>query len=107
MLSGVLFDTDRAIDLYNNLSQEFSELEIEVQSRLPWIQEKTKGVIEVSKPFNANGSLSTRAMKYVSDNGPHSSLAVGPFSRVGFRQVNVKSPDELKGVLLGLGWEPT
>ena len=107
VLSGVLFDTDRAIDLYNNLSQEFSELEIEVQSRLPWIQEKTKGVIEVSKPFNANGSLSTRAMKYVSDNGPHSSLAVGPFSRVGFRQVNVKSPDELKGVLLGLGWEPT
>ena len=107
VLNGVLFDTDKAISLYNNLSQEFSELEIEVQSRLPWIQEKTKGVIEVSKPFNANGSLSTRAMKYVSGNGPHSSMSVGPFSRVGFRQVNVKSPDELKGVLLGLGWEPT
>lgn len=57
----------------------------------------------VSKPFKLDGTQSVIVQRYYSGCDDR---VCGPFSRVGFRLVDLNSNQETKDFLLSLGWEP-
>lgn len=62
----------------------------------------------VKKPFLASGLYAKTVIDYFGHDDP---LVVnrnigGPYSRIGFRKVNLDSNDETKEYLIQLGWEP-
>jgi len=59
----------------------------------------------VRSPFLKSGKLNAHVSKYVKESG-HIGKIVGPHSRINIRPVDVDSADELKTLLLSLGWIP-
>lgn len=59
----------------------------------------------VRSPFLKSGKLNQHVSKYIESSG-HVGTIVGPHSRINIRPVDVDSADELKTLLLSLGWEP-
>lgn len=59
----------------------------------------------VRSPFLKSGKLNNHVTKWLEETG-HKPRIVGPFSRFISRPIDIESPDELKGLLLSLGWEP-
>lgn len=79
-----------------------------IQPRLPLLCEpqegKQQGVFKyVSKPFTKAGKYTAQVLKYYPDDA---SFVAGPFSRVGFRPIDLDSNAETKEYLLSVGWEP-
>ena len=59
----------------------------------------------VRSPFLKSGKLNQHVSRYLESSG-HIGRIVGPHSRINIRPVDVDSADELKTLLLSLGWEP-
>lgn len=59
----------------------------------------------VRTPFLKNGSLNAHVTKYLESSG-HRGRIVGPHSRIHIRPVDIESGEELKELLLSLGWIP-
>jgi DNA polymerase-1 len=105
---GWLFDSDWANHCINTLSRWIARIDRNAASSLPLVTEclETKKNGEYSyvrKPFLKSGQYNDRVVDYMGNQ--HTSVA-GPFSRIGFRPVNLNSNDETKEFLLQLGWEP-
>lgn len=72
-------------------------------------EEKKLGIYKyVAKPFLQSGQPSQSVRTWLHDCGiaPDMSPVCGPFSRVGFRRVDLNSNAETKDYLLSEGWEP-
>lgn len=94
---------------FRTLNRWISRIDNCIGPRLPLVREvketKKEGLYGfVSKPFKKDGSYSSAAVSYF-DN--QVDVVSGPFSRVGFRRVNLDKSAEVKDFLLKLGWEPT
>lgn len=79
-----------------------------IHPRLPMLCEPKEGREAgaykfVSKPFTKTGAYSAQVLKYYPDDA---SFVAGPFSRVGFRTIDLDSNAETKEYLLSVGWEP-
>ena len=72
--------------------------------RLPDVLDKPYGV-PVNKPFKQDRTLTVIAKRWYEDEAEQAKVS-GPFSRVGFRKVNLNSNEELKQFLLDEGWQP-
>lgn len=59
---------------------------------------------EVPRPFRKDGQLLERVKNYM---GESSNLIAGPFSKVGWSELNLDSDDQIKEYLLTIGWRPT
>lgn len=59
----------------------------------------------VRSPFLKSGKLNQHVTKYLEVSG-HVPVIKGPHSRINIRHVDIESPDELKELLLSLGWVP-
>lgn len=105
-LHGVLFDQEYATELYNRLEQEYATLEEEIQHHLPWIRDSKIKPDVVAECYTKAGVVIKRVENFLGKDYPFGN-GVGPFTKIGFKRVNLKSPKELKDTLLGLGWQPT
>lgn len=127
---GWLFDRSHASACIDHLSHIIDTIAARIQPRLPLrtvVLEK-KAVVDakygeplvrfsqnidwsgdlrafVRAPFLKNGNLNQHVLKYIETSG-HVPRIVGPHSRIDIRPVDIESPDELKTLLLSLGWEP-
>lgn len=59
----------------------------------------------VRTPFLKNGNVNKNVAGWL-EASKHIGRIVGPFSRINIRPVDIESADELKDLLLSLGWEP-
>ena len=69
----------------------------------PYLPVVVENLGELRNVFKKNGMYSQAAIKYM---GSDVKLLHGPFTRVGFRLVDLDSSVELKDFLLSLGWKP-
>lgn len=127
---GWLFDRQHADRCIEHLSRIINTIAIRLQPRLPLrtvVLEKTATVNDdyrkplvrysdsvdwsgdlrsyVRTPFLKSGKLNQHVTKYIVTTG-HIGKIVGPHSRINIRPVDIESPDELKNLLLSLGWKP-
>ena len=107
---GFLIDEDR---LYTNiciLSRWQDRINKVLKSHLPYIcipeETKVKGEYKfVAKPFLKSGHINNHIKKWMSKNGIDLNIR-GPFCRLHFRRVDLDKAEELKTLLLSLGWKP-
>lgn len=90
------------------LDRWINRIDRALASRLPLITEclekKVAGEFSyVKKPFTKTGDLVARVRDY---DVCHSAIC-GPFSRINSRHVSLDKSDEVKNLLLSLGWEPS
>jgi DNA polymerase III epsilon subunit-like protein len=127
---GWLFDKQHATDCVNHLSDIIDTIAIRLQSKLPLRTirlEKTVSNDEkywqplvrnlhlvrddgdcfsyVRMPFLKNGKYNAHVTRFIENSG-HKPRIVGPHSRIEIRPVDIDSPNELKDLLLSLGWIP-
>ena len=96
------------------LERRVARIDKAVLPKLPLVLEvlenkKDGEVLFVKKPFLISGKLTAHVHSYAERVGaPSDWLAAisGPFSRIGFRKVDLNSNDETKKFLLESGWEP-
>lgn len=94
---------------FHFLCRWIDRIDAAVTPRLPLVVEveepKKNGEWNyVKKPFRLDGSLSEQVKRYFGSESLD--VVSGPFSRIGFRPVNLNSNAEVKDFLLSLGWQP-
>lgn len=127
---GWLFDREHADKCIQQLTKMIDKIAEKLQPMLPLIcvrEEKTTKTEKnlnalreafnaafpnegcmftfVAKPFKMDGKLNSTVQKWLATTG-HQPAIKGPFSRVLFRPVDIEKAEELKNLLLSLGWEP-
>ena len=97
----------------NTLTRWIERIDRVIIPRLPTILEvnetKIKGEYKhVTKPFLKSGAYSKSVLEWfnTTNYSVDSRIVSGPFSRIGFRRVDIDSRVELIDYLLSLGWEP-
>ena len=96
-ISGWYFESEKADNMILDLEKQVSEIDIEVDHLLlPKVCFKTL----VDKPFNKDGKLSQKALKFVES-------CNGPFSVIEYVKPDINSETQVKTLLLELGWKPT
>lgn len=62
----------------------------------------------VKAPFLRSGEYNANVVKWMERVGISACdrVIAGPFSRVSFRRLSIDKPNEIKGLLLDMGWEP-
>lgn len=96
------------------LDQRIVRIDKAVVPKLPLILEVLENKKDgerayVKKPFLKSGKLDQHVLSYAERVGASSEWIEsisGPFSRIGFRKVDLDSNDETKSFLLESGWEP-
>lgn len=127
---GWLFDMDHAKSCIKHLSHIVDTIAIRVHHKLPLRTIKLEKLVEgdekywgplvrygdivrdiggcysyVRAPFLKSGKLNQHVTNYIEKSG-HVGRIVGPHSRLEIRPVDIESGDELKNLLLSLGWDP-
>jgi len=95
-------DADYMGKCIRQLERWMRKIDNAITPRLPVILEQ--GTV-LNKPFRRDGSYSALAEGWGSITGNTQEI-VGPFTRVGFRRVDLDKNEEVKDYLLSLGWEP-
>lgn len=110
---GWLVDQEHMKMCIRQLTKWIARIDSVIVPKLPNILEinetKEKGEYKhVKKPFLKSGAYSESSLRWYAECGvdPRVHVIVAPFSRIGFRKVNLDSGDETKDYLLSLGWEP-
>lgn len=109
---GFKVDRGKIHSLLNQFSYEIDKIDSDILPKLPKVldikESKSGGEYKhLKKPFKANGELCQYAMVYATNNYPDSlDVICGPFSRIGFEEMNLGSPDQIKTYLLSVGWVP-
>ena len=96
------------------LDNRVTRIDKAIVPQLPLVLEvlenmKEGEVLYVKKPFLKSGQLNAHVHAYAEKtNAPRDWVysVSGPFSRIGFRKVDLNSNDETKKFLLESGWEP-
>jgi hypothetical protein len=106
---GWYVDKQKMLDNIVELEQLMQEIDDEVIPQLPNILEilevKKDGQVNwVRKPFLKSCKPSESTSKHFGLDG--SACVGGPYSRIGFRPVDVNSRNETVDFLLSVGWEP-
>lgn len=109
---GVWFDEEAAISLYNDLCLKMIELEKDILKDAPkrCVRYKKKAdedglVYDMVKPFLKSGDHTTQVTNWFDkDQLPH---VRGPCCRIEFKEIELGSSDQVKALLLSLGWKPT
>lgn len=107
---GVRFDVRRGVELVHLFDKLLLDLEEEiVRDAKPEV--KQVGVT-VTSPFKKDGDLKQVVINWLRG-FPSASLGIppeitvaGPFSKIEFKQLNLRSPQQVTRYLLGLGWKP-
>ena len=102
-MHGVLFDTDKANDLAEEIWNEVFSVSERLRSNMPLrlIREKTRARYE-DEPFTKGGDLQANVLKWFGA----AEAATAPFTRITYEPVNLDSPVQVKEFLLTQGWEP-
>ena len=105
-------DKEKIKDNLVKLEGWIERIDRSIVNRLPLIVEiretKKDGQYNyVRKPFKKDGTYTQSVSRYLCDfYNDRGCIIVGPYSRVGFRRVNLDSNKETKEYLLSLGWQP-
>jgi len=125
-LDGVYFFKERALALHAELNGKLKELVEEIDKIAPWKclvhgvakgkqteykKQYTEGLKNLSyiptnsrKPFKADGTYTEDTKKYFGDDYPK---VKGLYTKVSFEAFNLNNSEEVKDLLLSLGWKPT
>lgn len=94
-------DLHRMEEVHDNLIANMTALEDHLIPTIPMIP-KPKGT-EVKKPFKKGGDVSAIVIKHMEE---FSDQVQGPFSKIEWFPINLKSDRQVKKYLLSIGWKP-
>jgi len=98
---GWLLDQEACKKYIGELNELITSTDNEI---LPLVKPRVIRDTEVSAPFRKDGTLAERVRKYY---GPDIYNVVrGPFTKLGFENINLDSPVQVKEYLYSIGWEP-
>lgn len=108
-VTGVRYNVEKAVELWQELNQRASGLKQVVLSQVPKrVVDLHKGT-PVNKPFKKDGGYSKMVVDFFK--APVDELVKlnirGPFTRIGYEELNLDSDNQVKEYLLSLGWKPT
>lgn len=110
---GWKFNLEEANGLLVFLDERIARIDRAIGPRLPTVLEvlesKVAGTYKyVKNPYLKSGKHNQHVVKYWGEGAKelHLGVVAGPYSRIGFRQVDLNSNDETKQFLINLGWEP-
>lgn len=100
-------DEDAAHRHLGTLDKRLAEIEKDLLGKIPKLAKPYNKLKEVSKPFLKTGDFSAATESWFAEDPfgwIHS--VKGPFTRVVFEDMNLKSQDQVKDYLITLGWKP-
>lgn len=102
-LNGFSFDIDKAKEIYSEIEERCSELDIEIQKAFP---PKTKLIKEITPSKTKSGLLHRKDFKWYNDTDFTIFSDGCPFSLFEWETFNPKSPKQLVERLNEAGWKP-
>lgn len=128
VIHGVDFGINKAISLVDELDEKLKDISDRILATAPWrcelvavakgkqASEKARranivrsgtGNIPFTKAFKADGKYNEVTKNYFTNLGQDYRKVKGPYTKVEFKPLNLNAPDEVKALLLSLGWRPT
>ncbi len=101
--NGVAFNKEAALSLLDKLNTRLDEIDGEVRPILPQRCVKLNQGLPVKKVFKKDGTYTANVLKYFEGSPPN---VRSPYSRIGFEDINIGSPDQIKKYLFSIGWQP-
>ena len=102
-LNGVNFDVEQATRTLGRIQTRLDEVVGELKRELPRIARRAYPN-PIRKPFLKTGGISKSVRDWYAE---QADIVGGAFSRIGWEDINLNSPEQVKNYLLSQGWKPT